>query len=222
MDKKHILIVDDEQDLCCILRFNLEAVGYAVSTAYSAEEALSLHLNQFSLMLLDIMMPGMSGYELAQRIKNNPDTAHTPIIFITAKETEDDVLRGFLMGADDYVSKPFSVREVVARVGAVLSRTTNVAQLLTFETLRMDLTSMSLTIDDQSVALTKTEFEILRLLLTYRGQIFSRQELIRKVWPSDVIVTERTVDVNIARLRKKLGPYTSCIANKKGFGYLFL
>ncbi len=220
MNQPRILVVDDEQDLCEILRFNLETAGYEVVVAYSAEEALS-KIGYFDLLLLDVMMPGMSGFELAKRLKDDSRTASIPIIFLTAKDAEEDTLLGFQVGADDYVTKPFSVREVLARVKVVLGRKSQQNHELIYGKLRIDLTSKSLTIDGQPVALTKTEFELLHLLLQHRGKVFSRKEILDKVWPSDVIVTERTADVNLARLRKKLGEYAACISNKPGFGYYF-
>jgi len=171
--------------------------------------------------LLDVMMPGLSGFELAQRLKTDEKTTHIPIIFITAKDAEDDTLQGFGLGADDYVTKPFSVREVVARVNAVLKRNQTQVKVLKYEELTVDTISKTVTIDDARVELTRTEFDLLALLLSHRGQVFSRQELLDLVWPDDVIVTERTVDVNITRLRKKLGGYASCILTRQGFGYFF-
>ena len=221
MKPKRILVVDDEQDLCEILQFNLNAAGYGTDVAFSAEEAVSKGIEQYDLLLLDVMMPGLSGFELAQRLKTDEKTAHIPIIFITAKDAEDDTLQGFGLGADDYVTKPFSVREVVARVNAVLKRNQTQAKVLKYEELMVDTISKTVTIDDARVELTRTEFDLLALLLSHRGQVFSRQELLDLVWPDDVIVTERTVDVNITRLRKKLGGYASCILTRQGFGYFF-
>ena len=219
-------MVDDEQDLCEILQFNLNAAGYQADVAFSAEEAVSKGIEQYDLLLLDVMMPGLSGFELAQRLKTDEKTAHIPIIFITAKDAEDDTLRGFGLGADDYVTKPFSVREVVARVNAVLRRRPTPSPSpregrMTCDGLVVDTISKTVTIDDARVELTRTEFDLLALLLDHRGQVFSRQELLDRVWPDDVIVTERTVDVNITRLRKKLGGYASCILTRQGFGYYF-
>ena len=220
-DNKRILVIDDEQDLCEILQFNLNAAGYRADVVYSSEEAISKGIGQYDLLLLDVMMPGLSGFELAQRLKVDEQTAHIPVIFITAKDTEDDTLQGFGLGADDYVTKPFSVREVVARVNAVLKRAQPQAKQLQYEGLMIDQSSKTVTIDDVSVELTRTEFDLLALLLSHRGQVFSRQELLERVWPDDVIVTERTVDVNITRLRKKLGNYASRILTRQGFGYYF-
>ncbi len=213
---KHILIVDDEQDLCDILRFNLEAEGYRVTTAHSAEEAKETGFDDVDLILLDVMMPGMSGFELASELGNR-----TPIIFLTAKDAEDDVLHGFQLGADDYIAKPFSVKQLTARVKAVLNRTTNIKAITSFEGLLLDEETKTVTLDGKHIVLTKTEFTLLKLLLTEQGRVFSRQELLEKVWPDDVIVTDRTVDVNITRLRKKLGSYAPHIATRQGFGYYF-
>ena len=224
MRKQRILIIDDEQDLGEILQFNLNATGYVAQVAASAQEALTMDLSQFDLLLLDVMMPGMSGFELARRLKENGQTAGIPIIFLTALGSEDDLLRGFGLGADDYITKPFSVHELMARVKAVLSRTMPVEdadQELCYEGLKMDLSSMSVTVDGEPIQLTKTESELLRLLLGNRGHVFSRQDVLRRVWPHDVIVTDRTVDVNITRMRKKIGHYSSCIVTRHGFGYLF-
>lgn len=221
MKPKRILVVDDEQDLCEILQFNLNAAGYGTDVAFSAEEAIGKGIEQYDLLLLDVMMPGLSGFELAQRLKTDEKTAHIPIIFITAKDAEDDTLQGFGLGADDYVTKPFSVREVGARVNAVLKRNQTQAKVLKYEELMVDTISKTVTIDDARVELTRTEFDLLALLLSHRGQVLSRQELLDLVWPDDVIVTERTVDVNITRLRKKLGGYASCILTRQGFGYFF-
>lgn len=228
-EKKRILVVDDERDLCDILLFNLHEAGYQAEAAYSAEEALQQIVNcklsnskSFDLLLLDVMMPGMSGYELAEHLKEDEQTQHIPIIFLTAKDTEDDTLRGFSLGADDYVTKPFSVREVTARVKAVLSRGRGkTSWQVVFEGLTINIDKKSVTIDDEPISLTRTEYDILLLLLSHRGQVFSRKQLLDKVWPQDVIVTERTVDVNIARLRKKLGRYTPHLVSRTGFGYSF-
>lgn len=225
MEKTKILVVDDEQDLCEILLFNLTVAGYEVDVAHSAEEATEMvhckegKIQDYALILLDVMMPGLSGFDFAKQLKADHRTSHIPVIFLTAKDTEDDTLQGFCLGADDYVTKPFSVREVVARTNAVLKRNPSQAKLLKFEGLVIDQSSKAVTINNNAVELTRTEFDLLTLLLSHRGQVFSRQELLDKVWSNDVIVTERTVDVNINRLRKKLGDYASCILTKLGFGY---
>ncbi len=233
MEQKQILVVDDERDLCDILLFNLRSAGYQAEAVYSAEETLqqidnrkSSNSNLFDLLLLDVMMPGMSGFELARRLKEDEQARQIPIIFITAKDTEDDTLRGFGLGADDYVTKPFSVREVVARVKAVLNRRPVRSPSawegnLRFEGLAINAANKTASVDGDPIALTRTEYELLHLLLSHRGQVFSRQQLLDKVWPQDVIVTERTVDVNMARLRKKLGRFAACLVSRTGYGYVF-
>ncbi len=222
----HILVVDDEQDLCEILKFNLETEGYNVEMANSAEEALEMGIEKFDLLLLDVMMGGMSGFALAKRLKENPLTAGIPIIFLTAKDTENDTVTGFNLGADDYISKPFSIREVMVRVRAVLRRTkekegVQPSNIVSYQGLELNLDKKSVSIDGEDIPFTKTEFEILHLLLDERGRVFSRQELIDRIWPKDVLVLDRTVDVNITRLRKKIGRFSKCIVTRLGFGYYF-
>ena len=222
----HILVVDDEQDLCEILKFNLETEGYNVETANSAEEALEMGIEKFDLLLLDVMMGGMSGFALAKRLKENPLMAGIPIIFLTAKDTENDTVTGFNLGADDYISKPFSIREVMVRVRAVLRRTkekegVQPSNIVSYQGLELNLDKKSVSIDGEDIPFTKTEFEILHLLLDERGRVFSRQELIDRIWPKDVLVLDRTVDVNITRLRKKIGRFSKCIVTRLGFGYYF-
>lgn len=225
MEQMKILVVDDEQDLCDILLFNLRASGYVAEAVYSAEQAIEKNLASYDLLLLDVMMPGLSGFELAERLKPDDTTARIPIIFLTAKDTEDDALHGFGIGADDYVTKPFSIREVMARVKAVLSRSTSSPKSqpmnLVYEGLSVDLIKKTASVDSKVVELTKTELELLCLFLNHRGQVFSRQELIEKVWPQNVVVTSRTIDVNITRMRKKIGRYAACIVARQGYGYLF-
>lgn len=222
-----ILVVDDEQDLCEILKFNLEIEGYQVETANSAEEALEKDIASYNLLLLDVMMGGMSGFQLAKQLKNSEVTAHIPIIFLTARDTENDTVTGFNLGADDYISKPFSIREVMVRVRAVLRRTASRLEgaeepaVISYQGLLLNLNKKSVSVDGEDVPFTKTEFELLRLLLEERGRVFSRQELIDRVWPKDVLVLDRTVDVNITRMRKKIGKFAKCIVTRLGFGYYF-
>lgn len=224
--KNRILVVDDEQDLLEILKFNLETEGYEVSTACSAEEALTLNVGEFDLLLLDVMMGGMSGFAMAKKLKSDPATEHIPIVFLTARDTENDTVTGFNLGADDYISKPFSIREVLVRVRAVLRRTTSPAeqqppQVIYYQGIEMNLGKKTVSIDGEEIPFTKTEFELLHLLLEERGRVFSRQELIDRIWPKDVLVLDRTVDVNITRLRKKIGRFSKCIVTRLGFGYYF-
>ncbi len=224
--QSHILVVDDEEDLCEILQFNLETEGYAVDTANSAEEALTLDLTQYDLLLLDVMMGEISGFKMASMLRKEEKTARLPIIFLTAKDTENDMLTGFNLGADDYISKPFSIRQVQARVKAVLRRScettsTGGNHLLTYHTLQLDTERIKASYDGQEVALTKKEFEILRLFLENINHVFTREELLSKVWKEEVYVLDRTIDVNITRLRKKIGPYGKNIVTRLGFGYCF-
>lgn len=227
MDIKRILVVDDEEDLCEILKFNLENEGYLVDTANSAEEALRLRLTDYSLLLLDVMMGEISGFRMASMLKKEKATAQIPIIFITAKDTENDTVTGFNLGADDYISKPFSLREVIARVKAVLRRTANEEEqptgptAISYRTLTMDLGKKKVRIAHEEVALTKKEFEILRLFLEHQGRVFSREEILSHVWSDEVYVLDRTIDVNITRLRKKIGEYGKCIVTRLGYGYCF-
>lgn len=221
-----ILVVDDEQDLLEILKFNLETEGYEVVTATSAEDALQLDIASFDLLLLDVMMGGMSGFAMARQLKDNPSTSQVPIIFLTARDTENDTVTGFNLGADDYISKPFSLREVMVRVRAVLRRTAKEngeeeAKTLSYQGIVMNLDRKTVSVDGEDIPFTKTEFELLHLLLDERGRVFSRQELIERIWPKDVLVLDRTVDVNITRLRKKIGRFAKCIVTRLGFGYYF-
>lgn len=229
MDEKNIkiLVVDDEQDLCEILKFNLETEGYQVDTANSAEEALEKDITSYKLLLLDVMMGGMSGFQMAKLLKEKPETAKIPIIFLTARDTENDTVTGFNLGADDYISKPFSIREVLVRIRAVLRRTmehrgnASGPAVISYQGLQLNLDKKTVSIDGEDVAFTKTEFELLRLLLEEKGRVFSRQELIDRIWPKDVLVLDRTVDVNITRMRKKIGKFAKCIVTRLGFGYYF-
>lgn len=226
-----ILIVDDEQDICEILQYNLETEGYDVTTANSAEEALMLPLTDFSLILLDVMMGEMSGFQMAHRLKDNPATAQIPIIFITALDDEDNTVRGLNIGADDYIAKPLSMKEVKARVGAVLRRATSTSSSMVdnhnevhevnYQGITLNLDSKMATLDGQELALTKLEFELLSLFLTHLNKVFSREDLLARCWPQDVFVLDRTVDVNITRLRKKIGIYGKQIRTRIGYGYCF-
>ncbi len=225
MKQQRILVVDDERNLCDILLYNLSMAGYEAVAAFSAEEALEKKPADFDLILLDVMLPGLSGYELAQKLKTGTATNSIPIVFLSAMGAEDDKLHGFDLGADDYIPKPFSVREVLARIKAVLGRTSQghpVIQELSYEGLKMNIANKSVVADGEEIQLTKTEYEILKLFLEHRGKVFSRQEILDKVWPQGVVVSDRTVDVNITRMRKKIGRYSSCIVTRQGFGYLFV
>ena len=224
-EDSHILVVEDEEDLNEILQFNLESEGYLVDTAFSAEGALKKDLSIYHLILLDVMMGKISGYSLAQKIRKELHL-EVPIIFLTARDTENDLLTGFNLGADDYITKPFSIRELQARVKVVLKRykmvpvdeTTN---LLAIGEIILDKEIKRLLIGDKKIELTRKEYEMILLLAKSPGKIFSREEILRRIWESDVIVTDRTIDVNITRLRKKMEEYGNYIRNKPGFGYYF-
>lgn len=230
---ERILIVDDEEDICEILKFNLENSGYVVDTALSAEEALTKDLTSYQLILLDVMMGEISGYDMASRLKKDKATEHIPIIFITAKTTETDTLKGFSLGADDYIAKPFRLSEVQARVKAVLRRSPSVQKkpvqpivdddpnVLVYADLCLNMLTKLATVDQVPLPLTKTEFEILALLMSHRGIVFSREQILKAVWPGDVYVLSRSVDVNIARIRKKLTRYADRIVSRIGYGYCF-
>ena len=226
MNETRILVVDDEEDLCEILQFNLENEGYEVDTANSAEEALKKDLSQYKLILLDVMMGEISGFKMASMLKKDKKTAQVPIIFITAKDTENDTVTGLTLGADDYISKPFSLREVIARVKAVLRRTATREteqrqERLVHQSLGIDITKKKVSIDDKEVSLTKKEFEILLLLVQNKGRVFSREDILARIWSDEVYVLDRTIDVNITRLRKKIGVYGKNIVTRLGYGYCF-
>lgn len=227
-----ILVIDDEEALCEILKFNLEKNGYDVDCAYSAEEALEMDLTPYHLMIVDIMMEAMSGFDFAKKVRNDPATEFTPIIFCSALNGEDDTVMGLNIGADDYITKPFVISEVIARVRAVLRRV-NISEMpmsnkesnnisdVTFNGLRIDRNEKLGYLDGQELNLTRTEYDILLFFLTHRNRIYSREELIEKIWDSNVVVTIRTIDTNIARLRKKIGEYGNNIVTRLGFGYGF-
>ena len=224
-----ILVVDDELDICEVLKYNLETEGFEVSTAFSAEEALKLPLKDYSLILLDVMMGTMSGFQMVRKLKNNPSTAQIPIIFITALDGEDYLVKGLNIGADDYIVKPLSMREVRARVRAVLRRSaqsqqavaTHEGSKIVYQGITLDINAKTVTCDGQKLVLTKLEFELLSFFLQHPNKVFSRDDLLKYCWPRDVMVLDRTVDVNITRLRKKIGCYGKQIKTRVGYGYCF-
>ena len=225
-----ILIVDDEETLCEVLKLNLEIEGYDVDVAFSAEEALQLDLKGYSLILLDIMMGEISGIKMARMLKADPATANIPIIFCTAKDSEDDMVMGLNLGADDYITKPYTLRNVIARVKSVLRRASvskseavpsSVNSVLEVEGLKLDMEFKKCTVDGTEVKLTRKEFELLAYLIQHRGKICSREQILSRVWSDEVILLDRTIDVNITRLRSKIGPYGSYIVTRSGFGYGF-
>ena len=216
-----LLVVDDEEDLCEILQFNLQQEGYQVDVACSAEEAIERMSGvSYALILLDVMMEGMSGFEMAEHVRKEMKS-EVPIIFLTAKSEESDLLQGFGTGADDYICKPFSIREVIVRVKAVLRRNIKREDVLEVEGLKIDAQAKMVLVDGKEVVLTKKEFEILLLLFSSPNKCFSRAEILKRVWTDDVYVLERTVDVHITRLRKKIGVYGKRIINRSHYGYIF-
>jgi DNA-binding response OmpR family regulator len=224
-DNYRILVAEDEEDICEILQFNLESEGHKVDVVHSAEEALKKKLNTYDLFLLDVMMGKMTGFALAQKMRKELDIT-SPIIFLTARNNENDLLTGFSVGADDYIAKPFSIRELQARVRTILKRTSThgtseESNILELGNIGLDNKTKRLIIDGKKVELTRKEFEILLLLAKNQGRIFSREEILDRIWADDVIVTDRTVDVNMTRLRKKLEGYGKYIRNKAGYGYYF-
>ncbi|MFZ4581334.1 MAG: response regulator transcription factor [Paludibacter sp.] len=227
MKQYKILVVDDEEDLCEILQFNLESEGFSVDIAYSAEDALKKDLSVYNLLMLDVMMGQISGFKLARMVREDPNLVQIPIIFLTAKDTENDKLTGFNIGADDYISKPFSIREVVARVKALIRRTNITknpevaSEDLVYMGLTMKITKKKVLLNGNEIAFTKKEFEILKLFLENRNRVFSRDEMLSRVWSDEVIVLDRTIDVNITRLRKKIGDYGRNIVTRLGYGYCF-
>ena len=230
MATERILIVDDEETLCEALKLNLENEGYDVDTAFSAEEALLLDIKQYSLILLDIMMGEISGIKMAKMLKTDVSTADIPIIFCTARDTEDDMIMGLNIGADDYIMKPYTIRNAIARVKSVLRRTashkgSNVSaekpNRLVVEGLCLDLEFKRCTIDGEEVKLARKEFELLAYLIQHRGRICSREQILNRVWGDEVVVLDRTIDVNITRLRSKIGTYGSYIVTRSGYGYGF-
>ena len=231
MTTERILIVDDEETLCEVLKLNLENEGYDVDTAFSAEQALTYDLKEYSLILLDIMMGEISGIKMAKMLKADVATAEIPIIFCTARDTEDDMIMGLNLGADDYIMKPYTVRNVIARVKSVLRRTSNhkntnntlseKSNRLVVDGLCLDLEFKRCTVDGEEVRLARKEFELLAYLIQHRGKICSREQIMSRVWSNEVVVLDRTIDVNITRLRSKIGAYGSYIVTRSGFGYGF-
>ncbi|MDE6532044.1 MAG: response regulator transcription factor [Muribaculaceae bacterium] len=217
---RQVLIVDDEETLREALGTYLELEGYSVKTASNAEEALRQDISEFDILLLDIMMDGISGIELASKLKADENTAHIPIIFLTAKDSDDDMVAGLNLGADDYICKPYSVKNVIARIEAVLRRTADTVSPVTAKReITCDRDSLSCHINGKPLKLPRKEFEILSLLLENPGRVFTREELVRKIWPENVIVVDRAVDVHIARLRGKIAPYGKNIISRSGYGY---
>ncbi len=231
-EKKRILVVDDEETLCDVMAFNLEAEGFVVEKAYSAEEALAYDLSEFDLILLDIMMGEISGLQLVRIMRSNPATASVPVIFCTAKDAEDDMIRGLDTGADDYITKPYSLQTVLARIRTVLRRasssrdntSSSSTPMLTVQFMGLQLSRRTHTcmVDGEVVRMPRKEFEILFRLLSDRNRVFSRAELLSEVWPGETVVADRAVDVNVTRIRQKIGRYGRHIITRSGYGYGFM
>lgn len=227
---EHILVVDDEESLCEALKYNLEAEGYCVDTALSSEEALTLDLERYDLLLLDIMMGEISGLQLARIVRSSPATENLPIIFCTAKDTEEDIVRGLDSGADDYIAKPYSLRTALARIRSVLRRSAagNAAKpeayagSVAYKGLVLSSGNKTCTVDGAEVRMPKKEFEILFTLVSNPGHVFSREELLKEIWPDEVVVLDRVVDVNITRIRRKIGDYGKNLVTRSGYGYTFI
>jgi len=225
MDSYCILIVDNEEDQCENLRFMLMNEGFQVDVAYCAEDALSRNIQDYNIVLTEVVLNEISGFKLAHIIRNNPLTALTPIIFLTTRDSENDCLTGFSLGADDYITKPFSFRELLARLHAVVSRTNfkkkSSIRMVSYDTLNMNLTNKQVTIKGDEIKFTKKEFEILKLFIENKNRLFTREELLARIWSEEAFVLNRTIDVNITRIRKKIGSYEKNIVTKLGLGYCF-
>lgn len=224
-----ILVVDDEEAIREGVRDYLELEGFTVATAASAEEALEKIPEGFSLLLLDVMMGGMDGFELARRLRADEATSRLPIIFLTAKDTDDDMVEGLSLGADDYIAKPFSMKVLLARVDALLRRTRAASGESADDEGRAtapaacpvvcDRTALSCRVDGREVKMPRKEFEILALMLDNPGRVFTREELMKMVWPENVVVVDRSVDVHVTRIRSKIAPYGRNLVSRSGYGY---
>ena len=220
--KRRILIVEDDETLSDTLQFNLELEGYEADTAGSAEEALELNLSGYDLILLDVMMGESSGFRFARKLKEEPATAQIPIIFCTAKDSEDDMVAGLTLGGDDYISKPYTIRNVLARVKAVMRRTSAqepAKNSIGEPGIELDMNLRVCRVDGREVSLVRKEFEILECLMSHKGRVLSREEILQIVWKGEVIVNDRAVDVNITRIRQKIAPYGDHIITRSGYGY---
>ncbi len=221
---KSILVVEDERDLSDIIVFNLQKAGYRTSAIFDGRQALDSALSQaFDLVILDIMLPGMSGIDIASRLRSNPSTSKTPIIMVTAKSEEVDQLVGLAVGADDYLTKPFSPKVLLARIEAVLRRsivpTGPGARVLSLGKIIVNLDTHEASVDGEVLKLTLTEFRLLANLLAERGRVLNRAALISRAIGPGITVTERTIDVHLTALRKKLGSMADCIQTVRGVGY---
>lgn len=218
-----VLVVEDDTTLCEMLQLNLELEGYDVDIAHSAEDAMKMNIKSYSLIILDVMMKEMSGFQMAKELKKNDVTAGIPIIFCTARDSEDDMVTGLNIGADDYIFKPYTIRNVLTRVKAVLRRTQKKTDkdVINIDGIEIDTRFKRCRVDGKEVKLVKKEFEILQMLAENRGVLFSRQDILDRVWKDEVVILDRTVDVNITRIRQKIAPYGDRIITRQGYGYGF-
>ena len=225
MNPYHILIVDEEENLCEILRYNLINEGYLVDVAYSAEEALKKNIQNYNLLLLDVVLGKISGFKLAHILRSNPGTAAISMIFLTGRGSENDRLTGFNLGADDYITKPFSVLELLARIKAVVRRINSKKnpsiEVISYDRLNINLTNKQVVLEGEEIRFTRKEFEILKLFIENKNRLFTREELLTLIWNEEAFVLNRTIDVNITRIRKKIGRYEKNIVTKLGLGYCF-
>ncbi len=227
--KKKILVVDDEKDIVDILKYNLERENeFEVLTASNGKEALDLAATNPDVILLDIMMPELNGFEVCKQLKGNPATSKIPVIFLTAKENEIDEILGLEIGADDYITKPISPRKVLARLKSVIRRSQNerpvqisFGENIKFKNLEIDTASHSVKIKDREIFFPKKEFQLLHFLMSNRGKVYSREILLNRIWGENIYVVDRTVDVHVAKVREKLGEYAEYIETIKGLGYRF-
>ncbi len=227
--KKKILVVDDEKDIVDILKYNLERENeFEVLTASNGKEALAIAEMSPDIIILDIMMPELNGFEVCKQLKNNPATSKIPVIFLTAKENEIDEILGLEIGADDYISKPISPRKVLARIKSVIRRSQSDKHVqiisddnIKFKSLEIDTASHSVKIKDREIFFPKKEFQLLHFLLSNRGKVYSREILLNRIWGENIYVVDRTVDVHVAKVREKLGDYAEYIETIKGLGYRF-
>lgn len=219
-----ILIADDEPLVCELMQFNLEKEGFEVDVFRNVDEAYQADLPNYNLFIIDVMMNDMMGMNFAHHLKQTKSTTSIPLIFCTACDGESDIINGLNSGADDYILKPFSMKEMIARVNAVLRRhrmstPTPPAKVLTCRDMRINIDEMTVYIGDKLIDLTNNEFYLLTLFVNNRNRLFSHNEIIDTIWPGEMPVSRRTIDINIARLRKKLGDYAEQLVDRPGFGY---
>ena len=226
---KKILVVDDEKDIVDIIKYNLEREKeYEVLTASNGKQAIEAAETNPDLILLDIMMPELNGFEVCKILKSNPQTSGIPVIFLTAKENEIDEILGLEIGADDYITKPISPRKVIARIKSVIRRSANEIEVTSklernvkFGNLEIDSAGHIVKINEKEIFFPKKEFQLLHFLISNRGRVYSRENLLNQIWGENVYVVDRTVDVHVAKVREKLGEYSEYIETIKGLGYRF-